>query len=196
MALVIDKSQREQQLVEACRRNDRKAQRELYERYSGRMLSICIRYIPQRDQAEDIMITGLMKIFDKIGQFKGDGSFEGWMRRIMVNEALGHIRKTRNMYIESSIDGHGPEPDYHLLEDHLEAEDLMKLVAELPVGYRTVFNLYAIEGFSHKEIGEMLQIQETTSKSQLSRARSLLQKSLVAMDQQLKLKINSLEKGF
>ena len=157
------------------------------------MLSICLRYIAQRDEAEDIMISAFTKIFQKIDQYKGDGSFEGWMRRIVVNDCLSQLRKSRNMYLESSIEMLETEPDFHLLEDHLEVEDLMRLISDLPIGYRTVFNLYAIEGYSHKEVAEALNIQESTSKSQLSRARVLLQKELKRLEDQVNFKIRSYE---
>lgn len=193
MRLEIRKSEQENQLAEGCRKGDRKSQKAVYERYSGRMLSLCQRYIAQQDEAEDIMINAFMKIFKKIDQYKGDGSFEGWMRRIVVNDCLSHLRKSRNMYLESSIEKLDSEPDLQLLDDNLEVEDLMRLISELPIGYRTVFNLYAIEGYSHKEVAEALNIQEATSKSQLSRARVLLQKELKRMEEQVNIKKQSYE---
>ena len=125
------------------------------------------------------MISGFMKIFGNINQFQGKGSFEGWMRKIMVNESLAFIRKNKSMYLEVDIQVVDYEPNYGWLGDRLEADDLIKLVDELPVGYKTIFNLYAIEGYSHKEIAEMLDISVNTSKSQLSRARTLLQSKLI-----------------
>jgi RNA polymerase sigma-70 factor (ECF subfamily) len=120
-----------------------------------------------------------MKVFDKISQFKSEGSFEGWIRRIMVNEALTHLRRNRAMYLETDLEYADREPDYAQLSDHLEVEDLMTMIQELPTGYRIVFNLYAIDGYSHKEIADHLGISENTSKSQLSRARAHLQKTLM-----------------
>ena len=130
-------------------------------------------------EAEDILVTAFVKVFDKIQQFKSEGSFEGWIRRIVVNEALTFLRRNRSMYLETELEQADREPDYNALSDHLEAEDLLKMIQELPTGYRIVFNLYAIDGYSHKEIADQLGISENTSKSQLSRARTFLQKLLL-----------------
>lgn len=185
MRLGINKSKTIEDLVQGCLNNDQKAQRDLYERYSSLMFSICYRYVGDAAQAEDIMISGFMKIFSNITQFKGEGSFEGWMRRIVVNESLSFIRKNKSMYLEVDIQTANYEPDYRLLGNQLETEDLMKLVNNLPVGYKTIFNLYAIEGYSHKEIAEMMGININTSKSQLSRARALLQRNLAETEKVL-----------
>lgn len=149
------------------------------------MFSVCRRYIGQAGEAEDVLICGFTKVFQKIDQFKAEGSFEGWVRRIMVNESLSHIRKNKSMYLEVEIEKAEREPDYGMLDGQLEAEDLQKMIDRLPSGYRTVFNLYAIEGFSHKEIGEKLGISENTSKSQLSRARKHLQNMLIETENYL-----------
>ena len=129
--------------------------------------------------AEDVLVMAFTKVFERIGQFKGDGSFEGWIRRITVNEALTSLRKTRVMMVETDLEYADREPDYNAIADHLEAEDLLKMIEKLPPGYRIVFNLYAIDGYSHKEIADQLGISENTSKSQLSRARMYLQKLLL-----------------
>jgi RNA polymerase sigma factor (sigma-70 family) len=189
----INKSKSEEELIQDCLKNDRKAQRIIYEKYAGRMYSLCLRYVKEMDEAEDVMINGFMKVFDKLIYFKGEGSFEGWIRRIMVNEALMFIRKNKAMYLVVDIEKADMEPDYHFLDVNLEVEDLMKMVNNLPIGYRTIFNLYAIEGFSHKEIAEQLNISENTSKSQLSRARTLLQKILIESERNLKEKQLSYE---
>ncbi len=170
------------ELIEGCKKKDRHAQRFLFEHYSGRMLSLCYRYVKDRMDAEDVMVTAFAKIFDRVGQYKGDGSFEGWVRRIMVNESLTYLRKNRNMYLETDIEAAEREPDFDKLDSAMEAEDLMKLISELPTGYRIVFNLYAIDGFSHQEIATQLGISENTSKSQLSRARALLQRRLLELE--------------
>ncbi len=170
------------ELIEGCKNKDRHAQRFLFEHYSGRMLSLCYRYVKDRMDAEDVMVTAFAKIFDRVGQYKGDGSFEGWVRRIMVNESLTYLRKNRNMYLETDIEAAEREPDFDKLDSAMEAEDLMKLISELPTGYRIVFNLYAIDGFSHQEIATQLGISENTSKSQLSRARALLQRRLLELE--------------
>jgi len=182
MRLRIQKSTTEQQLAQRCAKQDPKAQREVYQRYSPLMLSVCMRYIKDESEAEETMINGFMKVFEKVDQFGFSGSFEGWIRRIMVNEALMYLRRHRNMNLAVDVEAADLEPDYNSLSDHLEAEDLLNLIQELPVGYRTVFNLYAIEGYSHKEIAERLDITENTSKSQLSRARTLLQQQLSKME--------------
>lgn len=133
-------------------------------------------------EAEDVLVTAFTKILDRIDQYKGEGSFEGWIRRVVVNEALTYLRRNRSMYIETDLEAADREPDYQNLSDHLEAEDLINMIQELPAGYRIVFNLYAIDGYSHKEISAQLNISESTSKSQLSRARVYLQKLLIDRD--------------
>ncbi len=167
------------ELIEGCKKHDRHAQRFLYEHFSGKMYALCCRYIKDKMEAEDVLVTSFTKIFDRIDQFKNEGSFEGWIRRIVVNESLTYLRHNKSMYLELDIEAADREPDYERLESQLEAEDLLKLIAELPAGYRIVFNLYAIDGYSHKEIGDQLGISESTSKSQLSRARAALQKALM-----------------
>ena len=169
---------KEDELIKGCLRRERAAQQQLFDLYSSKMYGLCYRYVRHAMEAEDILVTAFTKIFERIGQFKGEGSFEGWMRRIMVNEALTHLRKSRTMYLETELEQADREPDYDRLSDHLEEEDLLKMIQELPPGYRLVFNMYAIDGYSHKEIAEQLGISENTSKSQLSRARVYLQKML------------------
>ena len=191
--LQIKRSKTEERLLEDCRKGDRKAQRDVYEKYSGLMFSVCRRYINEPEAAEDVLVCGFMKVFSKIDQFKREGSFEGWVRRIMVNESLTYIRKNKSLYMQVEIENAEREPDYSQLSDHLEEEDLMKMINRLPAGYRTVFNLYAIEGFSHKEIAEQLDISENTSKSQLSRARAHLQKLLIEAERFMNDKLMSHE---
>lgn len=173
---------KEQELIDGCRRREPHAQEQLYRQFSGKMLALCARYIRDKMEAEDVLVMGFTKIFERIDQYKGDGSFEGWIRKIMVNESLTYLRRNKNMYLETDIEAADREPDYQRLEDQLEAEDLMNLIDELPSGYRIVFNMYAIDGYSHQEIAEHLGISENTSKSQLSRARAYLQRSLLKME--------------
>ncbi|GAB3335960.1 RNA polymerase sigma factor [Marivirga atlantica] len=187
MKVFIQKSTTEESLIAGCKRQKASAQKALFDKYSGRMLSICCRYIKDRLEAEGTMVTAFVKIFERIDQYSGEGNFEGWMKRIMVNESLMYLRRNKNMALSIDIEEAYDNPNFERLEDHLEANDLLKLISELPVGYRTVFNLYAIEGYSHKEIGEQLEISENTSKSQLSRARTLLQKRLAEMEQNIQL---------
>lgn len=179
MRLKIQRSRTEEDLVKGCKANNSLAQRLVYERFAGKMFTVCLRYIKDRSEAEEVMIGGFTKVFEKISQFKGDGSFEGWVRRIMVNESLIYLRKNKFMYLEVDIEEVDREPDIQNLETGLEAEDLLKMIQELPFGYRTVFNLYAIEGYSHQEIADQLGININTSKSQLSRARKILKRMLV-----------------
>ena len=183
--LRINKSITEEELINGCRKGKASAQRGMYDRLSPKMLGVCLRYIKDREEAEHVMIGGIVKVFEKLDQFKGEGSFEGWVRRIIVNDCLMYIRKNRNMSLETDIDSVSESPNLGAMDDMLQAEDLMKLINELPVGYGTVFNLYAIEGYNHAEISKMLGINENTSKSQLSRARKWLQKRLVEIESEL-----------
>ena len=168
----------EDELIKGCVRRERNAQKRLYETFSSKMCALCCRYVKDSMEAEDVLVTAFTKILDRIDQYKGEGSFEGWIRRVVVNEALTYLRRNRSMYIETELEAADREPDYQLISDHLEAEDLLNMIQELPAGYRIVFNLYAIDGYSHKEIADQLSISENTSKSQLSRARVYLQKIL------------------
>lgn len=187
--LTLTKSLTEEQLVAGCKKNKPAAQKALYEKMSSKMLGVCIRYIRDKEESEHVMIGGMVKVFSKINQYSGDGSLEGWIRRIMVNECLMYIRKNKAMSLDVDIEDVHKEPNLQVLEDKLEAEDLIALIQELPVGYRTVFNLYAIEGYNHAEIAEQLGISENTSKSQLSRARKLLQGRLISLEErELKVK--------
>src|SRR5688572_23609481 len=172
----------EEELIKGCLKRDRSAQKRLFDTYSSKMYGICYRYVKDSMEAEDILVTALTKVLEKIEQFKNEGSFEGWIRKIVVNEALTHLRRNRCMYLETDLEQADREPDYETLSNYLEAEDLMNLIQELPAGYRIVFNLYAIDGYSHKEIADQLGISENTSKSQLSRARVYLQKKLAQHD--------------
>lgn len=178
MNFKIGKTITEKELIDLCKQRKRSGQQEVYSRYSGKMFGVCLRYLKNEFDAEEVLVISFMKVFEKIDQFESNGSFEGWIRKITVNEALMYLRKTRKLYLEVEVE-QAKDFSFHAgNEINLEAEDLMKLIEKLPTGYNTVFNLYAIEGYTHKEIGEMLGISENTSKSQLSRARTLLQKHL------------------
>ena len=172
----------EAQLVSALKRGESRAHKVVYERYAGKMLAVCTRYCSNRADAEEVMIDGFMKVFEKVEQFREDGSFEGWIRRIMVTESLMFLRRNRQWRQEVAVDEMTVEPDYEWADTALNENDLLRMVNQLPDGYRTVFNLYAIEGYSHAEIAEMLGISEGTSKSQLSRARTLLQANLKKLE--------------
>jgi len=174
--------QSEEALVKACQKGDPKAQRRVYEKYAPKMLGICFRYVHDEFEAEEIMIEGFVRVFDKIESFKLEGSFEGWIRRIMVNESLMYLRSNKKYQIETSYDQILYEPEPEQFRTDLETQDLLKLIEKLPMGFKTVFNLYAIEGYSHAEIAQQLGITESTSKSQLSRARVVLQNELMKVE--------------
>lgn len=159
-----------------CLEQNPKIQRELFDRLSKKMLSVCLKYIKETTAAEDVLIVAFRKIFDRIAQFRQQGSFEGWIRRIVVNECLMYLEKERNLYKEIGLDKIYPEANQAGPGDFLDWEDLGKMLHFLPKGYRTVFELFVLEGFSHEEIAKQLVISENTSKSQLSRARVQLQK--------------------
>lgn len=166
-------------LVDGCAKGKPSAQRELYERFSRKMFGVCLRYAKNEEEAQDILQDGFVKVFQKIEYFKKEGSLEGWIRRIMVNTALDQIRKNKKEQMNVAMD----KVDFMVTKnefilENLMAEDLLKMLNELPIGYRTVFNLFAIEGYSHKEIAEQLGVTENTSKSQYSRARKTLQSML------------------
>ena len=162
----------EADLIHGCIRRDRAAQKRLYEMYSPRLYPLCCRYLKDPMEAEDVLVIGFTRILDKIEHFRGEGSLEGWMKRIMINEALTQLRKKKTMCKELTLDDINPVSESSEPGDALEEEDLLRMINELPDGYKTVFNLFAIDGYSHKEIAEQLNISENTSKSQLSRART------------------------
>lgn len=172
----------ERQLIEGCRRGDRLAQKELYERYSRRMMGVCLRYANDRETARDLLQDGFVKVFTGMDSYSGAGSFEGWMRKIFVNCALEYLRKSDVLRDSTDLDNTAEliHPESSVLSD-MSAAELMKLVQELPTGFRTVFNLFAIEGYSHKEISEILKITESTSRSQFTRAKQMLQKRINAL---------------
>lgn len=146
------------------------------------MLGVCMRYAKDTEQAEDILQDGFVKVFNKLSDFKNEGSLEGWVRRIMVNTALDQIRKNAKTMSDLSIDDVGYKIENNdFLVENLMAEDLMKMVQAMPEGYKVVFNMFAIEGYSHNEIAETLGISENTSKSQYSRARAYLRERLEKM---------------
>lgn len=172
----------ELQLIEGCKRQDRKSQQLVYEKYARVMYGICLRYLSDREAAQDLLQDGFIKVFLNINSFENKGSFEGWMKRVFVNLALENIRKdkTKKMYSDDIEN----VSDIDIIDeaegdiDGITEDELLKMVQELPQGYRSVFNLYAIEDYSHKEISEMLGIAEGTSRSQYIRARALLQEKI------------------
>lgn len=169
------------ELVRQCKKNRRDAQSKLYKQLSPRLFGVCLRYAANRSEAEDILQDSFVKIFTKIRQFDFKGSFEGWARRVVVNCALSYFRRESRLYAVDDI----AEYDTQLSPDDvlsaISGNELMQMVQQLTPQYRTVFNLYAIEGFSHQEISKMLNISEGTSKSNLSRARCMLQEKVEAL---------------
>ena len=167
------------QLIQSCIKGDRASQKVLYDRLAPRMFPICIRYIGDRVQAEDVLQDGFITLFTKLKEYKGEGSFEGWARRIFVTTALMSLRKKDALKMSEELDcARGMKAETVSQTQSLGYKELMALVMSLPPGFRTVFNMYSIEGYSHKEIGEMLGISETTSRTQLSRARIWLQNKI------------------
>lgn len=173
---VINLYQDEKDLIRLAVENNRHAQHLIYTQFSPKMLSICRQYIKDVHQAEDIMITAFMKVFANLKNFEHKGSFEGWIRRIMVNESISFLRVQKKVsFLE---DEYYKEDGFNNIESNFSVEDIQALIDSLPDGYRMIFNLYAIEGYKHKEIADMLGINEGTSKSQLSHARKMLQEQI------------------
>ncbi|RIV18469.1 sigma-70 family RNA polymerase sigma factor [Fibrisoma montanum] len=171
----------DQQLIEQCKRGNAFAQKRLFDQYANRLFRVSLRYVRNESDAEEVLMNGFMKVFRSISNFayRDDNGLEAWLRRIIVNEALQYLRANRSLPLFQSEETAGIQPDSNPLPDMgLDAERIYALIRELPTGYRTVFNLYAIEGYTHREIAEQLSISENTSKSQLSKARALLQQWL------------------
>ena len=185
----------EKKIINGCKKSDKNAQRILYEQYSPLMRGLCQRYIGSASLAEDIMHEGFIKVFTNINQYKGIGSFEGWIKRIMINTSISYIKNNEKhnrsksfeeiseLHIKSisedyEIDTENVDAKSLILHSDFSKEEIMEVVRELPDGYRMVFNLYAVEGYKHKEIAEMLGIDTNTSKSQYSRARAVIREKL------------------
>lgn len=179
----------EQFLIQACRRQDRKAQKLLYDQYAPEMFGVCKRYIKKREDAEDVLIEAFYKVLTNIEQFKGEGSFEGWIRRIVINECLMFLRRRNEFRFDIEI-GEWDAPQPSTISEELHARDILNLLNQLPPGYRTVFNLYVVEGYKHREIAELLGISINTSKSQLILAKRRMQEML---GQELGIDISSSE---
>ena len=169
----------EAEVLAGCTRGDRNAQRKLYEHYASVMYPVCVRYLGRED-AKDMLQEGFLTVFDKIGTYKGEGSFEGWMRKIFINSCLMQIRKSDALRYSEDI-SESPELggmlDHGVLEQ-MSSREILDLVAQLPAGLRSAFNLFVLEGYSHTEVAALLGITEQSSRSQVSRARSLLQEKI------------------
>lgn len=169
----------EQEIIVGCREQDPIAQRQLFEQHAGKMMGVCLRYAQDSMEAEDMLQDAFIKVFQYIGQFKSEGSFEGWIRRIVVNTAIRHLERKKMTFREID-EQHSQLPSLHPESiSQLGEADLIKLINGLPEGYRMVFNLNVIEGYSHDEIAEMLNIQPGTSRSQLVKARKMLQQQII-----------------
>ena len=167
------------QLIDACKKGDRASQKILFDRLAPRMFPLCIRYVKDKSLAEDILQDGFITLFTRIDTYKADGSFEGWARRIFVTTALMSLRKKDALKMSDELDtARGMKAETVSQMQNIGYKELMELVMTLPAGFRTVFNMYAIEGYSHKEIAQMLGITETTSRTQFSRARAWLQNKI------------------
>lgn len=166
-------------VIQGCLLGQRKAQETLYKLFAAKMLGVCMRYATDKMEAEDMLQNGFIKVFGKLTDFKNEGSFEGWIRRIMVHSAIEYYRKHHKMMQLVELETPGAEQAVNSVAAcSLEAKDLLAIIQNLPPGYRMVFNMYAIEGYSHKEIGEIMNISEGASKSQLSRARTILKEKV------------------
>ena len=168
----------EKDLINDCLHGDRIAQKKLYDSYSRVMYGVCVRYSSNLDEAKDILQDGFIKVFTKLDQYSYNGSFEGWMKRIFVNTALEFYRINKNHMYHSDVDAAVQKPHNDFTVEHMSQKEILKVMNEMAPGYRTVLNLFIIEGYGHAEIAEMMGISEGTSKSQLSRARVLLQQEL------------------
>lgn len=180
---VIALHKNEQQLISEAIANNRQAQQQLYTKYASKMLSVCRQYIKDIHHAEDVMITGFMKMFTSLKKFEHKGSFEGWIKRIMIHECIDYLRVKKNSFNHKDIDDviYSEEEDNYEMEGDFSIDDIQLLIDNLPEGYKMVFNLYIIEGYKHNEIAELLNISEGTSKSQLSHAKRLLQTQITEL---------------
>ena len=171
----------EEKLVRGCVKGKARAQEQLYHQHYRTMFGVCLRYCKDRDVAEDVLQDGFIKVFKNIGKYRGSGSLEGWIRRIMVNTALEHHRKSSRFIALTDLEEAMSEDAGHDVVDEMSGDEIMQLIQELPDGYRTIFNLFAIEGYTHREIAAELNISEGTSKSQFARARKQLQEKVIAL---------------
>ncbi|HIA36263.1 MAG TPA: sigma-70 family RNA polymerase sigma factor [Flavobacteriales bacterium] len=168
-------------LVAGCAKGDRKCQQIIYEKFYSKMMGVCLRYASNKQEAQDLVHDGFIKVFEKIYKYNYSGSFEGWVRRIMINTSIDHYRKNKNIFIKENQDFaniEGEEPDQDILSQ-LRTEDIMKAVQSLSPGYRAVFNLYVVEGYSHKEVSDELGISVGTSKSNLAKAKKNLRQLFI-----------------
>ena len=170
----------EEAILKGCLNNEPAAQQELYQRYSPKMLSVCYRFAKNREDAEDMLQEGFIRVFSQIHQFRAQGAFEGWVRRIIVHTCINILKK--NKKFNESVDiihATNIQVREESVPSIIQAKQIVECIRMLPIGYRTVLNLFALEGYSHKEIADMLDIEESTSRSQYTRAKAMLQEILV-----------------
>ncbi|MBF4494601.1 RNA polymerase sigma factor [Flavobacterium sp. JLP] len=179
---IIHLHQEETKIIKLAVENNRQAQQQIYSKFSSKMLSVCRQYIKDIQLAEDVMITAFMKVFTNLKNFEHKGSFEGWIRRIMVNECISYLRVQKK--VKFAEDEFFVEESFNEIDSQFTVEQIQFLIDALPDGYKMVFNLYAIEGYKHNEIAKMLGINEGTSKSQLSHARKMLQTQITILKKQ------------
>ncbi len=179
---IIHLHQEETEIIKLAVENNRQAQQQIYSRFSSKMLSVCRQYIKDIQLAEDVMITAFMKVFTNLNKFENKGSFEGWIRRIMVNECISYLRVQKK--VKFTDDEIYIEESFNAIDSKFSTDQIQFLIDALPDGYKMVFNLYAIEGYKHNEIAKMLGINEGTSKSQLSHARKMLQTQINTLKKQ------------
>jgi RNA polymerase sigma factor (sigma-70 family) len=186
--LVSNPNITEGDLIKGCIAGERRMQQELYSRFSPKMYAVCLRYAGKADDAEDILQDGFIKIYKNLDKYRGDGSFEGWIRRIFVNTAIEHFRRKTHLQTIGEQEDNTIESKAFNALDNLAEKDILKIIQQLSPGYRTVFNMYVVEGFTHKEIADSLGISEGTSKSQLARARVILQEMVKEYTDRVKAK--------
>ncbi|OOV20153.1 RNA polymerase sigma factor [Flavobacterium sp. LM4] len=179
---IIQLHHEETKIIKLAVENNRQAQQQIYSRFSPKMLSVCRQYIKDIQLAEDVMITAFMKVFTNLNKFEHKGSFEGWIRRIMVNECISYLRVQKK--VKFAEDEFFTEESFNEIDSQFTVDQIQFLIDALPDGYKMVFNLYAIEGYKHNEIAKMLGINEGTSKSQLSHARKMLQTQITILKKQ------------
>ena len=169
----------EKEILKGCAKSDRKAQKALYDLYSGRLMAVCRRYAKSTQEAEDILQESFIKIFKSVDKFRGESRLDYWMKRIVVNTALNHQRSKLYLFPMVDVEDISMSTNKDFALEKFQLEDLLKMVESLPTGCRVIFNLYAIEGFNHNEISDMLEISTGTSKSQYARAKKLLQDKIL-----------------
>ncbi|WP_373057086.1 RNA polymerase sigma factor [Zunongwangia sp. H14] len=179
---VIQLFKNEAQLIKRAAKNNREAQQCLYELHSAKMLSVCRQYIKDLHHAEEVMLNGFFKVFTNIGSFRGEGSFEGWIRKIMVREAISFLRANKKMEFQQEEMINFSESGNNI-NSEFEVAHIQRMIDQLPEGYKVVFVMYAVEGYKHSEIANMLNISEGTSKSQLFKARKMLQEQLKSQNE-------------